>query len=125
MRLVRASLLPSVLLASFLAVGCVAPAEGPRPLPRIDGSVDAGDVVDSGGTPGADSGFDGGSGPGIDAGGTPGVDAGIDAGTPGVDSGTPLGSARYLDRCTRDTDCATGRCVDDVGGSRIDRKSVV
>lgn len=119
MRLVRASSLPSVLLASFFVVGCVAPAEGPRPLPRIDGGADAAELGDAGGTPGVDAGLDAG-GTGIDAGGTPGVDGGIDAGgTPGVDAGMPLGSARYLDRCTRDADCATGRCVDDVGGSRM------
>ncbi len=50
---------------------------------------------------------------------TPPVDAGRDAFTPPVDSGGTTGTGRYLDRCTDDDDCASGRCVDDVGGSRF------
>lgn len=113
----RAFLLLSVVVGGM--AGCVT-AEGPRPLPRVDAgdagdpSVDAGDPSTDGGTPGDDSGFDSGVVPGVDAGVVPGVDGG-----PDLDSGVPLGTARYLDRCVRDTDCATGRCVDDVGGSRM------
>lgn len=50
-------------------------------------------------------------------------DAGVeDAGTP-RDVGPPdTGPPRlgiYLDRCATDADCASGRCVDDVGGTRM------
>ncbi len=75
-------------------------------------------VPTDGGPPGVDSGPP----PGVDSGPPPRIDSGppsgVDAGPPRLDSGPPTGTGRYLDRCTRDTDCATGRCVDDVGGTR-------
>jgi hypothetical protein len=93
-------------------------AEGHRPLIRDAG----GDAT----LPGLDGGgFDGGpmndaggvdAGPGVDAGSDVDSGAGVDA---GVDGGTMSGTARYLDRCLRDGDCASGRCVDDVGGTRM------
>ncbi|MCB9616871.1 MAG: hypothetical protein H6722_30930 [Sandaracinus sp.] len=64
------------------------------------GSVDGGSEGDDGGVTGTDGGVDG------------GVDAGSD------DAGV-RGTARYLDRCTNDGDCESGRCVDDTGGSRM------
>ena len=84
------------------------------------------------GPPGTDAGppagTDGGPGfdagppiPGVDAG--PGTDAGppipgVDAG-PGPDAGPPGGTGQYLDRCAVGGDCASGQCVDDVGGTRM------
>ncbi len=50
--------------------------------------------------------------------GTDGGPMGADGGPLGTDGG-PAGTGRYLDRCTRDADCASGRCVDDVGGTRM------
>jgi hypothetical protein len=76
---------------------------------RRDAGVDAGP---------RDSGVDGGvdAGPrdsGVDSGPR---DSGVDT---GVDSGPPVGTGRYLDRCSADAGCMSGRCVDDVGGTRM------
>ena len=89
------------------------------------GAPDAG-VADAGI---ADAGArDAGIVPTIDAGHDAGRDAGIeaDAGTPSADAGSDAeldagssGTGQYLDRCATGADCASGRCVDDVGGSRM------
>lgn len=85
-------------------------------------AVDSGPTPDSGmprvdsGPPGVDAGTDAGRDAGRDAGVDAGVDAGRDSGT---DSGPPVGTGRYLDRCTSGGDCMSGRCVDDVGGTRM------
>ncbi len=102
------------LVLVFGGVGCQA-AEGPRPRAREDGGTDAGPSDSS--VPTADGGE-----PGFDAGMTPGLDAGFDAGSDagGADAGSgPTGDGRYLDRCTSDGECASGFCVNDVGGSRF------
>lgn len=91
---------------------CVAPFDaGP---PQGDAGHD-----DGGLPPIRDAGFDA-SRP-IDAGRDAGRDAGPDAGRDSgrIDAGTPMGTGRYLDRCASAADCASGRCVDDVGGSRM------
>jgi hypothetical protein len=89
-----------------------------RCVPAYDGAVapDAGGGRDAGGFDGAVPRPDGG---GLDAGSMPDPDAGPpDAG--GIDAGMSMpGDGRYLDRCTDDGDCASGRCVDDVGGTRM------
>ncbi len=91
---------------------CVTPTDSGTPredasMPREDASMPRTDA----GTPVVDAGHDAGrdSGP-------PPMDAGMDA---GHDSGPPVGTGRYLDRCTSGSDCASGRCVDDVGGTRM------
>lgn len=74
--------------------------------------------------------LDGGPAPDDDAGATP-LDAQtpaeddastpmIDAMTPPpIDGGTTPGTGAYLDRCAADGDCASARCVDDVGATRF------
>lgn len=62
---------------------------------------------------------------GPDGGGTDGgprSDGGEDAGPPAVDGGHDAGPpmlGRYLDRCSVASDCESGECVDDVGGTRM------
>jgi len=62
--------------------------------------------------------------PPVDA-GPPPADAGPgDGGSPPPDSGPPPadsggGTGAYLDRCGGDGDCASGRCVDDLGGTQF------
>jgi hypothetical protein len=78
-------------------------------VPRRDGGMgDAGRLPDAG-MPGDDAGRP--------------IDAGMrDAGRPmdaGMrDAGPIVGTGGYLDRCEDDGDCASGHCVDDVGGVR-------
>ena len=38
---------------------------------------------------------------------------------PRVDAGPPLGTGAYLDRCAGPSDCASGLCIEDIGGSRF------
>lgn len=85
-----------------------------RCMPAYDGAVapDAGDVMRDDAGPRVDGGAFDAADITRDSGG--GMrDAGLDAGMsmPGV--------GRYLDRCTGDGDCMSGRCVDDVGGTRM------
>ncbi|MFK7992216.1 MAG: hypothetical protein AB8I08_39720, partial [Sandaracinaceae bacterium] len=85
-------------------IGMCVPAMDGGPPPPDAGRIDAG-AMDGGGV-------DGGPPP------TP------DSGPPPVDGGPPPtpdagGSGRYLDRCTDGGDCESGRCVDDVGGTRM------
>lgn len=87
-------------------------------------AVDGGPGMDAGPDPGMDAGpgVDAFTPPTPDAGPPPDEDAGpgVDAFTPPTpDAGSPPGTGRYLDRCTGDGDCASGHCVDDVGGSRM------
>lgn len=68
------------------------PDGGPPPPPRDTGVVD----------------------PPRDSGRPPPPDSGVVR-----DTGVPTGTGRYLDRCSGGGDCATGLCVDDVGGTRM------
>lgn len=76
------------------------PTDGSPPPPTDTGVVD----------PPRDSGVDTGV---VD----PPRDSGVDTGV--RDTGVPTGSGRYLDRCSGGGDCASGLCVDDVGGTRM------
>ena len=44
---------------------------------------------------------------------------GVDAATPPSDAGRPVGTRRYLDRCTGAGDCASSLCEDDLGSTRF------
>ncbi|MBX3249652.1 MAG: hypothetical protein KF901_20920 [Myxococcales bacterium] len=103
-----------VLLWVVWALCAALVACGPERRIRTDAGLDA-EVVDAMTPPEDASGFDAGE---TDA-SEPPVDGGSDAGTPGLDAGPTPGTGQYLDRCTGDGDCAGGRCVDDVGGSRF------
>ncbi len=81
-------------------------------MPPVDSGMPPADT----GTPPADTGT-----PPTDT-GTPPMDTGTpptDTGTPPTDTGTTTGSGGYLDRCTGDSDCMSGRCVVDIGSSRM------
>lgn len=82
---------------------------------------DGGTPMDGGVTPRPDAGPD----PRPDAGRDPRPDSGPpprpDSGPP--DSGPPPAPGEYLDRCSTDADCASGRCVDDIGGTRMCTKT--
>lgn len=101
------------------ATGLVCSLIGRCEVPE-DGSVrlDGGSpTLDAGVPPRMDS------GPlGVDSGPPRPPDSGpprVDAGSPPPpDTGPPPGTGRYLDRCSRDGDCATNRCVPDVGGTQ-------
>lgn len=106
-----------LLLAGALVAGC---ADGERDLRRDGGRIDA--FV----APGVDAYFapmpDAYAPPGVDAYGVP-VDAYV---VPGTDAWSPpapdafmmtTGTGRYLDRCTRAGDCASGLCTADRGGT--------
>jgi hypothetical protein len=110
--------MPCLARAAVLALGLAACAVGGPMRSSGDGSVR------DGGPGTLDAGLDGGPGvldAGLDAG--PGaLDAGAppaDAFVPPVDGGPSAGRGAYLDRCTTDTDCATGTCADDVGPTRF------
>ncbi|MEZ4375545.1 MAG: hypothetical protein R3B07_32340, partial [Polyangiaceae bacterium] len=45
--------------------------------------------------------------------------AGGAAGTGNAGTGGMLGTAKYLDRCSIDNDCASGKCVADVNGTKM------
>lgn len=80
-------------------------------------AVDGGPIPDGGPV----SMRDGGPNPRVDS-GPGGFDAGpggFDAGPTGFDAGGPTGTKSYLDRCVSDSECLSGRCVDDVGGTRM------
>ena len=92
-------------------------ATGTAPRTGRDGSVDPG--IDAQVLPGIDAQVE----PGVDAYVPPGTDAhvpDVDAYVPPApDAGPVVGRGAYLDRCTADTDCASGRCVDDHGSTRF------
>ena len=94
---------------------CVAAFDaGPRPDSGPD-PIDSGPRVDSGPLPMIDAGPPRDSGPlPVDSGPRP-----VDSGPSPVDSGPITGTGRYLDRCTSATECASGRCVDDVAATRM------
>lgn len=89
------------------------------------GAGAAGGFGGSGGTGGGAAGGVGGSagtaaGGNGGAGGTSGGSAGAGAGGTGAGgTGGSLGTARYLDRCSLDNECSTGKCVDDVNGTKM------
>jgi hypothetical protein len=104
------------------AVDC-APGQTCNEIGQCVAAVDGGPdpLIDAGPTP-----VDAGPPPPRDSGTPPPRDSGTpppprDSGTPPPprDSGPPPGTGAYLDRCTGDGDCATGHCVDDVGGTRM------
>ncbi|MBX3274834.1 MAG: hypothetical protein KF729_31510 [Sandaracinaceae bacterium] len=83
----------------------------------VAGGLDAGTtpMTDAGPTPMTDAGTT----PMTDAGTTPTTDAGPPGLDAGSDAGPPVGTGRYLDRCTAPSGCASGLCVEDVGGTRM------
>lgn len=105
-------------LGLLTVVGCVrggrprASVDGGEPLDAGTSEVDASTPSDAGtpiDAPSADTGA-----PPPDAG--PEVDAYV---PPPVDGGPTPGTGAYLDRCTVDSDCASTRCVPDLGGTRF------
>ncbi len=126
---------PGLLIIKETAgAGGVAGASGSGGTAGNGGSSVAGAGGDSGGTggtggAGAAGGTAGGVGGtgnassgGVAGTGTAGAGNAGSAGTSSAGTGGTggtLGTARYLDRCTVDGDCSTGKCVDDVNGTRM------
>jgi hypothetical protein len=113
------------LFASFSLLILAACADGTPPTPRMDGGPrDGGGDTSLPDVPGLDvPGLDAPVLPGEDApvippDVPPGFDAGSDAGVPSTDAPV-VGTGAYLDRCTGNGDCASGRCVLDRGGTRF------
>jgi hypothetical protein len=89
-------------------------------LPRNDASSRDGGAGDDGAALDASS-VDDGATP-SDASGGADVSTGVDGG-PGTDAALPVGTGAYIDRCTTGSDCSSGLCEDDRGGTRFCSRS--